>query len=124
MRTLVLLPCKGRARANSCQALARATSSGLLIIGVVRHAYLAGACRPPWKMVACRGGPAHVGGLNQQSMRVAQEAAGVFGELRDVVSLRVEAPRPVDVSPECANMLERLCLAQVRSCSLSWGLHR
>lgn len=49
-------------------------------------------------------------------MHFAQEAAGVFGELRDVVSLRVEAPRPVDVSPECANMLERLCLAQVRPC--------
>jgi programmed cell death 6-interacting protein len=43
-----------------------------------------------------------------------QEAAGVFVELRDVVSLRVEAPRPVDVSPECANMLERLCLAQAQ----------
>ena len=28
-----------------------------------------------------------------------QEAAGAFAELRDVVSLRVEAPRPVDVSP-------------------------
>ena len=43
-----------------------------------------------------------------------QEAAGVFAELRDVVSLRVEAPRPVDISPECANMLERLCLAQAQ----------
>ena len=42
-----------------------------------------------------------------------QEAAGVFAELRDTVSLRVEAPRPVDLSPECAHMLERLCLAQV-----------
>ena len=43
-----------------------------------------------------------------------QDAAGVFAELRDVVSLRVEAPRPVDISPECANMLERLCLAQAQ----------
>ena len=31
-----------------------------------------------------------------------------------MVSLRVEAPRPVDISPECANMLERLCLAQAQ----------
>jgi programmed cell death 6-interacting protein len=43
-----------------------------------------------------------------------QEAAGAFAELRDVVSLRVEAPRPVDVSPEAANMLEKLCLAQAQ----------
>lgn len=43
-----------------------------------------------------------------------QDAAGVFAKLRDEVSLRVEAPRPVDVSPECANMLERLCLAQAQ----------
>jgi hypothetical protein len=48
-----------------------------------------------------------------------QEAAGVFGELRDTVSLRVEAPRPVDLSPECAHMLERLCLAQVPPASPS-----
>lgn len=44
----------------------------------------------------------------------AQEAAGSFAELRDVVSLRVESPRPVDVSPEAANMLEKLCLAQAQ----------
>ena len=31
-----------------------------------------------------------------------------------MVSLRVEAPRPVDVSPEAANMLEKLCLAQAQ----------
>ena len=42
----------------------------------------------------------------------------MFAELRDVASLRVEAPRPVDISPECAHMLERLCLAQVRR--LAW----
>ena len=48
------------------------------------------------------------------ALMMLQEAAGVFAELRDVVSLRVEAPRPVDISPECANMLERLCLAQAQ----------
>lgn len=45
-----------------------------------------------------------------------QEAAGAFAHLRDVASLRVEQPRPVDISPECASMLERLCLAQAQEC--------
>lgn len=45
-----------------------------------------------------------------------QEAAGAFANLRDVASLRVEQPRPVDISPECASMLERLCLAQAQEC--------
>ncbi len=51
---------------------------------------------------------------HESILGLAQDAAGVFAELRDVVSLRVEAPRPVDISPECANMLERLCLAQAQ----------
>ena len=46
-----------------------------------------------------------------------QEAAGVFGYMRDTAALRVEHPRPVDISPECAGMLERLCLAQSQECS-------
>lgn len=45
-----------------------------------------------------------------------QEAAGAFAHLRDVAALRVEQPRPVDISPECASMLERLCLAQAQEC--------
>jgi len=45
-----------------------------------------------------------------------QEAAGAFAHLRDVASLRVEQPRPVDISPECASMLEKLCLAQAQEC--------
>ena len=47
---------------------------------------------------------------------IMQEAAGAFANLRDVASLRVEQPRPVDISPECATMLERLCLAQAQEC--------
>lgn len=47
---------------------------------------------------------------------LVQEAAGAFAHLRDVASLRVEQPRPVDISPECASMLERLCLAQAQEC--------
>ena len=43
-----------------------------------------------------------------------QEAAGAFAALRDGPALHVEAPRPIDLSPECAAMLERLCLAQAQ----------
>jgi len=53
-------------------------------------------------------------GPRRQRARRRQEAAGMFGELRDNASLRVEAPRPVDIGPECAGMLERLCLAQAQ----------
>ena len=38
----------------------------------------------------------------------------MFAALRDGPSLRVEAPRPIDIAPECAAMLERLCLAQAQ----------
>jgi programmed cell death 6-interacting protein len=48
--------------------------------------------------------------------RLFQEAAGAFGELRDSACLKVEPPRPVDLSPECAAMLERLMLAQAQEC--------
>ena len=43
-----------------------------------------------------------------------QEAAGAFAALRDGPALHVEAPRPTDLTPECAAMLERLCLAQAQ----------
>jgi programmed cell death 6-interacting protein len=49
-------------------------------------------------------------------MRV-QEAAGSYAYLRDVACLKVESPRPLDLSPECATMLEKLMLAQVGG----WG---
>lgn len=45
-----------------------------------------------------------------------QEAAGAFAYLRDEASLKMDAPRPVDVSPEAAAMLERLMLAQAQEC--------
>ena len=37
--------------------------------------------------------------------------------LRDGPSLKVEQPRPIDISPECAAMLEKLCLAQAQECT-------
>lgn len=45
-----------------------------------------------------------------------QEASGTFGYLRDVASVKVETPRPVDVGPECSGMLALLMLAQVSHC--------
>ena len=50
----------------------------------------------------------------KEAARKLQEAAGAFGALRDGPALKVEAPRPVDVGPECAAMLEKLCLAQAQ----------
>ena len=38
----------------------------------------------------------------------------MFGLLRDGPSLKVEPPRPTDLTPECCHMLERLCLAQAQ----------
>jgi programmed cell death 6-interacting protein len=52
-------------------------------------------------------------GLKEAARRF-QEAAGVFAALRDGPGLKLEPPRPVDVGPECASMLERLCLAQAQ----------
>ncbi len=43
----------------------------------------------------------------------AQEAAGAFAFLRDEASMKMDSPRPHDVAPETAAMLERLMLAQV-----------
>eukprot|EP00891_Asterochloris_glomerata_P000589 jgi/Astpho2/589/e_gw1.00013.8.1_t len=52
----------------------------------------------------------------KDAARKFQEAAGAFAFLRDVAGLRVEQPRPVDISPEAAGMLEKLCLAQAQEC--------
>lgn len=43
-----------------------------------------------------------------------QESAGTFAHLRDVASLRVEQPRPLDLTPEAASMLEKLMLGQAQ----------
>lgn len=50
----------------------------------------------------------------KEAARKFQEAAGVFAALRDGPGLKLEPPRPVDVGPECASMLEKLCLAQAQ----------
>ena len=56
------------------------------------------------------------------AVRLFQEAAGAFAYLRDATSLKVDAPRPIDLSPECAAMLERLMLAQAQECVLEKGI--
>eukprot|EP00887_Chlorella_sp_A99_P006063 scaffold22.g6063.t1 len=53
-----------------------------------------------------------------QSAKLFQEAAGTFAYLRDVACLKVEAPRPTDLTPEAASMLEKLMLAQAQECVL------
>ena len=50
----------------------------------------------------------------KQACQLFQEAAGVFGALRDGEAAKVDAPRPVDLSPECCAMLEKLMLAQAQ----------
>jgi hypothetical protein len=55
-----------------------------------------------------------------------QEAAGTFGFLRDSASLKIDQPRPLDLTPEAAAMLEKLMLAQAQVGSHSqqegsWG---
>jgi len=56
-------------------------------------------------------------GLNA-AIKLFQEAAGAFAHLRDHVALKVDTPRPIDLSPECAAMLEKLMLAQAQECVL------
>lgn len=52
------------------------------------------------------------------SARGFQEAAGLFKALSEGSALKLDEPRPVDVSPECASMLEKLMLAQAQECVL------
>ncbi len=52
----------------------------------------------------------------KRACRCYQEASGVFGYLREHISLKVDAPRPEDVSPEGAAMMEKLFLGQAQEC--------
>jgi len=38
----------------------------------------------------------------------------MFSHLRDVEANKVDAPRPVDLTPECCTLMERLMLAQAQ----------
>lgn len=52
-----------------------------------------------------------------------QEACGLFALLRETESGKTESPRPLDISPECCTLLEKLMLtqAQVRSRGVGFG---
>jgi hypothetical protein len=43
-----------------------------------------------------------------------QEAAGMFGHLKEIEASKVDNPRPVDLSPECLSMMEKLMMAQAQ----------
>lgn len=43
-----------------------------------------------------------------------QESAGALQYLKDHVAMKAENPRPVDISPECVTMLEKLMLSQAQ----------
>eukprot|EP00775_Hariotina_reticulata_P008073 gene8073-8268_t len=51
-----------------------------------------------------------------QAGKIFQEAAGMFAHLKDTEASKVDAPRPVDLSPECLSMMEKLMLAQAQEC--------
>lgn len=54
----------------------------------------------------------------KESAKLFQESAGTYAYLRDVACLKVEQPRPLDLTPESASMLEKLMLAQAQECVL------
>lgn len=54
----------------------------------------------------------------KESAKFFQDSAGSFGYLRDAATLKVESPRPLDLTPEAAAMLEKLMLAQAQECVL------
>eukprot|EP00192_Tetraselmis_astigmatica_P021564 CAMPEP_0117665820 /NCGR_PEP_ID=MMETSP0804-20121206/10026_1 /TAXON_ID=1074897 /ORGANISM="Tetraselmis astigmatica, Strain CCMP880" /LENGTH=299 /DNA_ID=CAMNT_0005473283 /DNA_START=175 /DNA_END=1071 /DNA_ORIENTATION=+ len=43
-----------------------------------------------------------------------QECAGALNYLKEHVCMKVEHPRPIDLTPDCASMLEKLMLAQAQ----------
>jgi hypothetical protein len=49
-----------------------------------------------------------------QACKLFQESAGMFAFLRDHEANKVDAPRPVDLTPECCALMERLMLAQAQ----------
>ncbi|KAL4420092.1 hypothetical protein ABPG77_000573 [Micractinium sp. CCAP 211/92] len=59
----------------------------------------------------------------KESAKYFQDSAGSFGYLRDVASLKLESPRPLDLTPEAASMLEKLMLAQAQECVLEKSIN-
>ncbi|KIY99284.1 pH-response regulator protein palA/RIM20 [Monoraphidium neglectum] len=51
-----------------------------------------------------------------QACKLFQESAGMFAHLRETEAPKVDAPRPVDITPECCVLMEKLMLAQAQEC--------
>lgn len=43
-----------------------------------------------------------------------QEAAGMFAHVKENEASKIDNPRPIDLSPECLSMMEKLMLAQAQ----------
>jgi hypothetical protein len=52
--------------------------------------------------------------MRHHSLGNPQEAAGLYAHLREHEANKLDAPAPVDVSPECCGLMERLMLAQAQ----------
>lgn len=52
-----------------------------------------------------------------------QDAAGAFAHMRDHACLKIDTPRPIDMTFECATMLEKLMLAQAQECVLEKAIN-
>ncbi|WIA15140.1 hypothetical protein OEZ85_001828 [Tetradesmus obliquus] len=52
----------------------------------------------------------------KEACKLFQEAAGMFGHLKESEAAKVDNPRPVDLSPECLSMMEKLMMAQAQEC--------
>eukprot|EP00882_Tetradesmus_deserticola_P013778 GHRQ01014632.1.p1 GENE.GHRQ01014632.1~~GHRQ01014632.1.p1 ORF type:complete len:252 (+),score=113.48 GHRQ01014632.1:112-867(+) len=52
----------------------------------------------------------------KEACKLFQEAAGMFGHLKENEASKIDNPRPVDLSPECLGMMEKLMMAQAQEC--------
>ncbi|KAF8060549.1 BRO1 [Scenedesmus sp. PABB004] len=51
-----------------------------------------------------------------QACKLFQEASGMFAHLKEGEASKVDSPRPVDLSPECLTVMDKLMLAQAQEC--------
>lgn len=51
-----------------------------------------------------------------QACKIFQEAAGMFAHVKEHEASKSDNPRPVDLTPECLTMMEKLMLAQAQEC--------
>eukprot|EP00882_Tetradesmus_deserticola_P005388 GHRQ01005670.1.p1 GENE.GHRQ01005670.1~~GHRQ01005670.1.p1 ORF type:complete len:245 (+),score=86.83 GHRQ01005670.1:112-846(+) len=56
----------------------------------------------------------------KEACKLFQEAAGMFGHLKENEASKIDNPRPVDLSPECLGMMEKLMMAQAQVRQGNW----